>query len=203
MRWTDEQLRAHQARRASSARPPAGNGNVIAETPKPRKRTKNDPKPGSGTDFEKYERAAFERVMRENKARASTALLLPLPPGVNGLYLNMPGKGRVISPKYRAWRKAAELAIEDQHIVPVLGPIRVTFIFGKPDRRKRDQDGLFKAPLDFCTQMGIISDDSEVLAIESCWLPGSNVMTMRIEPMEPIVWPEASKPKRKPRKAKA
>lgn len=96
-------------------------------------------------------------------------LRLPFPPGVNNLYLNVPKVGRVISPRYRAWLAAAASALGDQLLTPVEGSFRVRLFFDRPDRRKRDLDGLVKAPLDFLVKAGAIEDDHLSKSILLVW----------------------------------
>ena len=52
---------------------------------------------------------------------------LPLPPSVNGCFANVPGKGRVRTAQYRAWRKQALASIEVQaHGIAFRGTFRMS-----------------------------------------------------------------------------
>ena len=50
---------------------------------------------------------------------------LPVPPSVNGAYVNVAGVGRVASQSHKAWKQAAGLMINAQRISSVLGKYKV------------------------------------------------------------------------------
>lgn len=113
-------------------------------------------------------------------------LLLPFPPGVNNLFANV-GKRRVVSKRYAAWRKAAKRGLSSQDPEGqafVTGPFTIAMTFDRPDRRKRDLDGLAKAPLDLLVTMGVIEDDHLAQRITLEWSdakpakPGSVTITL-------------------------
>ena len=115
-----------------------------------------------------------------------TTILLPFPPGVNNLFVNV-GKRRVVAPAYQVWRNRAKWALTgaDPHRkLRCAGPFNVYMLFDRPDRRKRDLDGLAKAPLDLLVSMGVIDDDhlAQRITLEWSYLtpakPGSVTVTL-------------------------
>ena len=84
---------------------------------------------------------------------------LPFPPSVNNLYINV-GKRRCRSKRYDAWRAKAEACLSKQIAGKVAGPYTISMIVERPDRRKRDLDGLLKAPIDLLVSAGLTPDDS-------------------------------------------
>ena len=101
-------------------------------------------------------------------------LTLPFPPPVNGLYRNTKDRGgRAKTAKYKAWQfdAGASLAIQRRSHVGgrVAGPVHLAFVFGRPDKRKRDLDNLLKAPIDLLVAQGVIDDDRDVHCIVARW----------------------------------
>lgn len=88
-------------------------------------------------------------------------LTLPFPPGVNNLFATR-GNRRIVSQKYEAWRREAHYLARAQVRAGtcIKGPFNIVLTFGRKDRRRRDLDGLAKAPLDLLVTLGIIEDDS-------------------------------------------
>lgn len=94
-------------------------------------------------------------------------LYLPFPPSLNSLY---PGKvRRHKSTAYEAWIKEAGKVLNQQHTPAIKGLVEASYVFGKPDNRKRDLDNLFKAPNDLLVAHGIIEDDSHIQKISAQW----------------------------------
>ncbi|PHM57003.1 RusA family crossover junction endodeoxyribonuclease [Xenorhabdus sp. KK7.4] len=87
-------------------------------------------------------------------------LKLPWPPGNNHLYAVVRGR-KIKSDKDR---KYTELIIQQIKLAnqqyQLSGRLRIEIVANPPDRRNRDLDNLFKAPLDSLTQSGVIADDS-------------------------------------------
>lgn len=86
-------------------------------------------------------------------------LTLPMPPSVNHLYANIPGRGRVISGNYQRWKKAAKDQLWLQKWSRVEGPVRLTIALERTGQRY-DCSNRVKAVEDFLVQHGIISDDN-------------------------------------------
>lgn len=51
----------------------------------------------------------------------------------------------------------------------VSGPVKISITVERIDRRKRDLDNLFKAPLDLLVSMGVIEDDSKIDDLSIRW----------------------------------
>ena len=90
---------------------------------------------------------------------------LPLPPSVNGLYANIPGKGRVKSSGYRKWINAAGWALIEQKPATVSGDYDMWLYFEWPDNRRRDIGNLEKAVSDLLVTHKVIEDDSRCQAL--------------------------------------
>lgn len=98
---------------------------------------------------------------------------LPFPPPANNLYINARGgHGRYLSPRYREWQAEAAGMIKQQRPGRVFGPFRVEIVLTRPDKRKRDIDGLIKALLDALVKGGIVKDDSLAERVSIEWAPG-------------------------------
>jgi hypothetical protein len=78
-----------------------------------------------------------------------------------GLSLNVARGGRVKSSGYRAWEKAADTC-KLGDIVKLRGEVVAVYIFGLPDRRRRDAANLEKAPRDTMSRWGVLEDDSQI-----------------------------------------
>jgi crossover junction endodeoxyribonuclease RusA len=85
-------------------------------------------------------------------------LILPLPPGTNNLYFNVPNRGRVISGTYQRWRKVAEDTLWNTKITRFLVPVDVHIRI--EDKGRRDIDGFAKPLLDFLVRASVVEDDS-------------------------------------------
>ena len=112
---------------------------------------------------------------------------LPWPPAVNNLYATV-GRRRVPTTRYRNWMQTALACLPMGACLPFgtgfTTGVRVTITAYRPDRRKRDLDGLAKAPLDCLVKGGVIEDDSLVDALTLRWAaadpekPGSVLVTV-------------------------
>ena len=109
-------------------------------------------------------------------------ITLPFPPGVNNLFATV-GKRRVRSKRYREWSSEARAMIARQPFQGWIdGPFCASFYVTRPDKRKRDLDGLLKAPLDLLVEIGLIDDDSMAQSLTIQWCgyakPGSVTITL-------------------------
>lgn len=95
-------------------------------------------------------------------------ITLPFPPPVNNLFATV-GKRRIRSRRYEAWLKEAGTQLALQRPLPVHGPFLATLVFTRPDRRRRDLDGMAKAPLDLLVRHGVIRDDSDCQGLKLEW----------------------------------
>lgn len=95
-------------------------------------------------------------------------LNLPLPPPANNMFVNVAGKGRVRSGKYKRWSIAAlKLAwlSKPQGGFPLFdGPFNVQI--SVPTKMRGDVDGRIKAIPDFLKKpAGIITDDKHMQGV--------------------------------------
>lgn len=99
--------------------------------------------------------------------------ILPLPPGVNNMYVTV-GHKRVLSKEAAAFKKQVAAAVEDavSHDATLLDeletmretPLAIDFLFYFPSPRKRDLDGGLKIALDsVCGALGL--DDRDIVDI--------------------------------------
>jgi Holliday junction resolvase RusA-like endonuclease len=103
---------------------------------------------------------------------------LPIPPSVNGLYINVRGRGRVKSARYRAWLKHAgwELQAQKGRMKTILGPVKVAIYAVRPKgQRAPDIDNIQKALLDILVEHKIIEDDRHVVKVSSEWVVSTNL----------------------------
>lgn len=95
----------------------------------------------------------------------SFSVELEPPPSANHMFVNVKGRGRIKSVKYRAWRQAAVLSIYAQ--VPAAlrigGPV-VVFI-ALPKKTRSDADNNIKPILDALVDSRRIDDDRHVVSV--------------------------------------
>lgn len=102
---------------------------------------------------------------------------LPIPPGVNALYLNRGKagmKGRMVSPEYMTWRNEAQAALWKAAPVPSFtGRVTISMECGEP-RGLADLDGKWKACLDLLVRHKIIVNDDRryVRQLLAKWVTG-------------------------------
>lgn len=93
---------------------------------------------------------------------------LPMPPSVNKLYSNVPGKGRVLTARYRTWRRAAMNELLTQPRERIEGPVTLRLLLPRA-KRKGDASNRFKAVEDILVHMGLIDDDRFVESGSFAW----------------------------------
>lgn len=93
-------------------------------------------------------------------------LMLPLPPSVNGMWANVPGKGRVRTEEYSEWRRVALLEAAPQLAGKrrIYGWFKATIHVAM--RRGGDLDNRIKPCLDICKSVGAIKDDKGLIALK-------------------------------------
>ncbi len=102
-------------------------------------------------------------------------LAVSVPPSVNAMYLNLPGRGRVKTGAYKKWCKEAEWAIAGakawQANKRAFGPgFKVTLFL--PMNMRGDIDNRLKPILDLLVRMRVTVDDkhaAEVKAVKATW----------------------------------
>lgn len=94
-----------------------------------------------------------------------------LPPSVNSLYRNVPGRGRVKTARYKDWLMEAGLIVMSQvkSNERIEGPYGLSMRVYRPDKRRRDLSNLLKAIEDLLVTLGIVEDDSLCQKIECEW----------------------------------
>jgi len=106
-------------------------------------------------------RAAVTRAIaierRSVPVRDSIEFTVPLPPPLNGLYANVPGKGRVKTRRYREWIKEAGWIIQGGRLGQIAGPVTVEIVL--PRYARGDTDAYFKSLMDLAVRHGLIEDD--------------------------------------------
>lgn len=93
---------------------------------------------------------------------AYTYTLSAPPTPVNGMYLNVPGKGRRKTPAYRRWRQAAAWELAAQRLGHGVGTIAVPMAVSicLPRKTRGDADGRIKGALDALKDGGVVVDDA-------------------------------------------
>lgn len=100
-------------------------------------------------------------LAHETAQRAlETRISLPWPPSTNGLFVNVPRRGRVPSKEYAAWRAEAGWILKSQRPPKFQGPVTITVELCSPHKVPFDPDNRLKAPIDLIRAYGIIVDDS-------------------------------------------
>lgn len=100
---------------------------------------------------------------------------LPMPPSVNSMYRNVPGKGRVKTKDAKKWATEAGWMLvaqrnRDGRHKCITGSVEVEVTAYRPASKRRDLDNILKALLDLLTSTKTIADDSQVVAINARWV---------------------------------
>ena len=109
---------------------------------------------------------------------------LPMPPSLWGLYRGQ-GKQRGKSATYHKWcREAGWIVVTERgDFKNVDGPVRISLRLVRP-RTPSDLDNRFKPCLDVLTATQTIRDDSQVVAMEACWVDSGPPCTMTVTSVE-------------------
>jgi len=102
-------------------------------------------------------------------------LVLPDPISTNGLFANIPGRGRVMTKAYREWKHRAHKYLIAQRPLPRFAlPVEITFYVGEKNTGPMDSDNTAKAYLDALVVAKVIHDDSRkwVRRSSAVWVPG-------------------------------
>jgi crossover junction endodeoxyribonuclease RusA len=83
---------------------------------------------------------------------------LPPPPSANNLFLNIHGRGRVISPKYREWKVEAGWRLKQQRPEKIKGPVVIDIVH--QDIGKTDGDNTLKPLFDLLVDHQVIEADT-------------------------------------------
>ena len=106
-------------------------------------------------------------------ASAAVSFTLPIPPSVNELFRNVPGKGRVKTRVYDDWRAHAKTALRLQALAPVAGHVLIRMNIEMVGNRG-DLDNRVKAIFDAIVDAKLIADDSLVSGFLVGKLPPAN-----------------------------
>ncbi len=103
---------------------------------------------------------------------STTINLSARPPSTNGLFANVPGRGRVKTEKYRGWLNVVGWDLKAAKPAPVSGPVAVTMLIERPKgKRRADLDNRLKAALDLLVAHKVIEDNSLVQRLTVAWAP--------------------------------
>lgn len=106
------------------------------------------------------------------------SLTLPPAPPAHHLFVALPGGGRAKSKIYRAWLRAAQGALRDQHRVYLGG--RVAVSLQCPRRERLDLAAQEQAPLALLVAQGFIDDARNVEQLAIAWHDGRDlIVTVR------------------------
>ena len=117
------------------------------------------------------------RTERRAIAAGVIVLDLPRPMSVNNLFFNVPGRGRVPTKEYTAWRKLAAQEIMLQRPRCLVGPVEITITVLEG---RADIDGQAKCCLDSLVENGIIDDDDHK-TVRKLTLQWGHVLGARVE----------------------
>ena len=84
---------------------------------------------------------------------------LPFPPSVNGMYLNVHGRGRAKTDAYEKWKSDAGWELKAQRVKPIAGVVEIKIDLD--ETRRGDADNRTKAVLDLLVTHGVIRNDSK------------------------------------------
>lgn len=93
---------------------------------------------------------------------------VPVPPSVNVLYRNVPGRGRVKTKAYGDWFAAAYRDLRQQCWDRVPGKVVVSMKVCRLGPLA-DLDNRIKATLDLLVKVKLMDDDRHVVGITACW----------------------------------
>lgn len=103
------------------------------------------------------------------------------PPSTNNLYINVRGRGRIRSDRYRTWLNAAGWDVVRAKAKLHDGPVKVTILVRKSNRRS-DVDNRAKACLDLLVKQGVLIDDSQIQSLTVEWSDAVQGARIFIEP---------------------
>lgn len=103
-----------------------------------------------------------------------------LPPSTNNLFVNVRGKGRVKSERYKTWLNAAGWDVLMAKPKLIQSPVRVTILINRPNKRS-DVDNRVKALLDLLVAQRVLLDDSQVHSLTVEWSGAVNGCRVFVE----------------------
>jgi Holliday junction resolvase RusA-like endonuclease len=118
----------------------------------------------------------FPKVWELNMPSATVTFACDIPPSVNALYQNVPGKGRVKTALYSAWEKRAGFQVNKITQECVLGRYGLSLVVRRPKSARRDIDNVIKAISDLAVTMGLVQDDCLCEEIFIRWTDDADVV---------------------------
>ncbi len=89
-------------------------------------------------------------------------LSLPYPPTVNTYWRHARGRNYISEKGTRYRSEVIAIILNSKLRLRLNGRLKISIIAHVPDKRVRDIDNLFKAPLDALVHAGMINDDGQV-----------------------------------------
>lgn len=111
-------------------------------------------------------------------------IAMPRPISTNNLFTNVPGRGRIMSKDYRAWKHLVVQVLAAQKPLPRFAlPVEITFYVGERGIGQMDSDNTAKAYLDALKVAGVIHDDSRkwVRRSGAVWVPSMGGCVAKIK----------------------
>jgi Holliday junction resolvase RusA-like endonuclease len=117
--------------------------------------------------------------------------VLPYPPSTNRLWRYSKQGRAYLTPEAAAWKIAAAWAIKAailKGFSPVVGKFHLYLEAGRPDKRRRDIDNLFKITLDAVQLSGAVENDSEAEYVGGKWIADLKGIRVTITPASADPW---------------
>jgi Holliday junction resolvase RusA-like endonuclease len=113
-------------------------------------------------------------------------IFLPFPPTTNGLFKNVPHRGRARSQRYNIWIRAALNELNRQDLKRVKGRVALSIDLEDSSVTRGDADNRIKAVADILVSEGIIEGDSKkiVRRIEVAWSENTRGCRVLVTPLE-------------------
>ncbi|WP_413730822.1 RusA family crossover junction endodeoxyribonuclease [Sodalis sp. RH22] len=89
-------------------------------------------------------------------------IFLPYPPTVNTYWRHARGRNYISEKGTRYRAEVIAIILRERLDIKLTSRLKVKLLASVPDRRIRDIDNLFKAPLDALVHGGMINDDGQI-----------------------------------------
>ena len=93
------------------------------------------------------------------------------PPSLNGLWTNVPGRGRVLNGRYLKWRGSVHITPKDvaDTSFPIRHRVKVEYFLERPDVKIVDVANYEKALSDGLVRTNILWDDHLIWDVRTAW----------------------------------